>query len=425
MYFWIHGGFLQFGSPNHGDPVNWITNSKRKCILVKPGYRLNLFGFLASKELAAEDPNTHGAVGNLGLWDLRIALEWVYKSISYFGGNPAQITVGGYSAGAHAAFFQLQYDLKQPASKQIIRRVVMHSNGPGVQPKSLGEAQGQFDELLKQLKIPLSLDAKEKLERLRDTPANELVNASNRMAIHQFRAVTDGEFIATDLFAQIRIGDLGRKMKERNVHLIIGDCSEEHFVYAQWRPPTKPGIDALAARLRADYPPKAVEAIIKTYFKQGDVLPAHCQSWKEAFGRLYSDVQIHIPQRGLIDGLVRGGAGHLIKRYRIEWRSSLASTREEWGATHAADGVIWFFGDGKKVPAEEAKIKQRAYLDLLSDFLAGKNVAWGTDSPMHARRLKSDGTVDIWRDLEFDESLRTWYEISNDKAEGRIERPKL
>jgi len=54
-----------------------------KCIVVLPAYRLNIFGFLASKEPLGEDAG-RGA-GNYGFWDQRAALEWVRDNIGYFG----------------------------------------------------------------------------------------------------------------------------------------------------------------------------------------------------------------------------------------------------------------------------------------------------------------------------------------------------
>lgn len=52
--------------------------------------------------------------GNYGLWDQRLALEWTHANIVGFGGNPRNITVGGYSGGTYSTFLQLQYDLTRP-----------------------------------------------------------------------------------------------------------------------------------------------------------------------------------------------------------------------------------------------------------------------------------------------------------------------
>lgn len=72
---------------------------------------LNAFAFLMGKELAAEARRNGEPVGNMALWDQTTALEWTHKNISVFGGNPANITVAGYSAGGYSAFQQLTHEL--------------------------------------------------------------------------------------------------------------------------------------------------------------------------------------------------------------------------------------------------------------------------------------------------------------------------
>jgi len=41
--------------------------------------------------------------GNVGMLDILMAIEWVRDNIAHFGGDPAQITVAGQSAGGVAA----------------------------------------------------------------------------------------------------------------------------------------------------------------------------------------------------------------------------------------------------------------------------------------------------------------------------------
>jgi acetylcholinesterase len=53
-------------------------------------YRLNSFGFLASKELLAAQKSGSGTL-NAGLHDIQAALVWVQKNIDKFGGDPTKV----------------------------------------------------------------------------------------------------------------------------------------------------------------------------------------------------------------------------------------------------------------------------------------------------------------------------------------------
>lgn len=101
IFFYIHGGFLQFGDPNKGVEViaQMYEETAFDAIIVAPAYRVNALGFLASHELDAEAQESDEVAGNMGFWDQRTALEWTAANIAAFGGDPDSITVGGYSAG--------------------------------------------------------------------------------------------------------------------------------------------------------------------------------------------------------------------------------------------------------------------------------------------------------------------------------------
>jgi carboxylesterase type B len=66
-------------------------------LIGKYSYRLGAPGFLTSRELVS-----HGYKPNNGLHDQRIALLWIQKFISGFGGDPSNITLVGESAGGGA-----------------------------------------------------------------------------------------------------------------------------------------------------------------------------------------------------------------------------------------------------------------------------------------------------------------------------------
>ena len=77
VMFWIHGGGYAGGAssePRHnGDflPLKGV-------VLVTINYRLGVFGFLATADLAKE---ADGAAGNYGLMDMVAALQWVKANI--------------------------------------------------------------------------------------------------------------------------------------------------------------------------------------------------------------------------------------------------------------------------------------------------------------------------------------------------------
>ena len=351
VFFFIHGGWLQFGTANNPPAVNGqlLSESSLKAVIVMPAYRLNAFGFLASKELAAEaDRDGDGRVGNMGFWDQRTALEWTKRWIHLFGGDGDRITVAGYSAGSHSTWQQLAHDLDRPEGERCIGRAMMLSNGPGVQPKAMEEQQEQFDEVLQRLKIPLELSTEEKLQRLRAVSVEKLVDIQNQMRISEFRALSDGRFVSKDSIKKINDGTYARKIKERGIRIMNGECAEEWNVYGSWRTPSD-SYDALYRRMVADYPEKAVKKIVAIYFPDKK-LPPKYKNWPDAFGKVYSDMQVYSMERGFAKALVDGGltVGKDLLRYRIEWRAKCVNSwlPLDWGVTHSTDLAIWFWGNG-------------------------------------------------------------------------------
>ncbi|KAH8730795.1 Alpha/Beta hydrolase protein [Phaeosphaeriaceae sp. PMI808] len=416
VLFWIHGGFLQFGSPNDLDLRAFVSQSpSRGCIVVAPAYRVNIFGFLASSSLLKSCPDYSA---NVGFWDQRLALQWTHENISYFGGNASNISIGGYSAGSHSVFHQLAYDLGLSDEKAIIKRALMLSNGPGMQPRSMEEAQDQCDELFTILNISTSLTPSEQLTQLRLTEPKKLIQASHKMGLHQFRAVTDGVFVRHNLFQEINNGVFAHRMVERGLKLVIGECSEEHFAYAAWRPP-KSGFDNMLQRLEAEYSYAASRELMSHYFPDRQ-LPADYENWQTAFGHIYANVQIHALGRGMISALVKHGAGDLIHRYRIEWMAKCGVSKypKEWGVTHTTDMAIWFWGNGGKLEEDEENIVTESFQVPLSKFLRGEEIGWGTQHGMQIRTLKSDGTVAIEHDIRLEEGLKLWEALKKVGATG-------
>ncbi|KAK7987867.1 cytochrome P450 [Apiospora arundinis] len=109
------GGFAQgsasFTIPPSAYPILNVSasssssSSKRGddgMLFVYPNYRVNAFGFLPGRQVAADpfsDPNA-------GLLDQKMALTWTQKHIRQFGGDPARVTIWGQSAGGGSVVAQ-------------------------------------------------------------------------------------------------------------------------------------------------------------------------------------------------------------------------------------------------------------------------------------------------------------------------------
>ncbi|PWY93632.1 alpha/beta-hydrolase [Aspergillus sclerotioniger CBS 115572] len=410
VLFFIHGGWLQFGHPNGFSAAALLGDAGLNAIVVVPAYRLNVFGFLYSSEIEKDAFSVGETVGNYGFWDQRQALEWTRDNIGLFGGDPSQVTVSGYSAGAYSTFYQLAYDLQFPDDQAIIKRACIWSNAAAVQPKNPASAQVQFNQLLSALDIPASLSWTEKLSRLRAIPSETLISAATSVEIHQYRPTSDSVFIQPTLFKSLDNGEFARKVSARNVRIILGECRDERHLYAAWFPPQNT-LPSLRQRLLADYPRPVVDTIINLHYPDGK-LPACCKNWdNDAFGRIYANMQVHHMQRGLIHSLASGGASHLLYRYRIEYRVKCADTTipPSWDVTHATDQYIWFWGNGEMLEPEEKTIVRRALIDPFIKFVHGEaDIQWGTTNHRELRTLKPDGSVQVVQDMLWNEAMRVW-----------------
>ncbi|KAJ5784614.1 CAZyme family CE10 [Penicillium pulvis] len=433
VFVFIHGGWLQFGSPNGFNAGALLGEADFNAVVVMPAYRVNLFGFLYSTELAEDAASVGETVGNHGFWDQRLALEWTKDNIHLFGGNSDNITISGYSAGANSVFHQLAYDLRQPDSHAIVRQACMFSNSPAVQPKSPAETQIQFNQLLTALGISLTLPGNEKLARLRSLPAKVLLEAGKTIDVHQFRPTTDAGFVLPTLFESLDNGEFARRMLARNVRLMIGECRDERYLYAVWFPPKANTLSAVRTRLIADYPERIVDAALPLHFPNGQ-LPSDCKDWvSDAWGKIYADMQVHHMQRGFIHALTSntGGvdASSLLYRYRIEYRAKCMDKAMpiEWGVTHSSDYPLWFWGNGDVLTSTERKNTYEALVGPLSRFVQGQTAAgqdrfgWGTSGQESVRTFKPDGTVKIEGDAMWKEGVHVWKKL----RQADLSKPKL
>ena len=119
VMFWIHGGGYSGGGssePRH----NGDFLPTKGVVLVTINYRLGVFGFLATADLAKE---ANGAAGNYGLLDMVAALKWVKANIGQFGGDPGNVTIFGESAGS----FAVSTLMASPAARGLFHKAIGES----------------------------------------------------------------------------------------------------------------------------------------------------------------------------------------------------------------------------------------------------------------------------------------------------------
>jgi para-nitrobenzyl esterase len=115
------GGFRSGGS---GCPIyDGEAMAEKGVVFVSFNYRVGVFGFLAHPELTQEAD--YQASGNYALLDMIAALRWVQENISSFGGDPANVTIAGQSAGA----FGVNYLAASPLARGLFHRAIAQSGG--------------------------------------------------------------------------------------------------------------------------------------------------------------------------------------------------------------------------------------------------------------------------------------------------------
>ncbi|MDQ0675208.1 para-nitrobenzyl esterase [Pseudarthrobacter siccitolerans] len=117
---WVHGGAYLSGSGSDGMYDGGNLAGASGTIVVTINYRLGALGFLHLAELLGDE---YVDSSNVALLDVLEALRWVQRNIASFGGDPANVTVFGESAGA-AAVGTL---LGMPAFRGLFQRAIMQS----------------------------------------------------------------------------------------------------------------------------------------------------------------------------------------------------------------------------------------------------------------------------------------------------------
>ncbi|KAH9012205.1 Alpha/Beta hydrolase protein, partial [Lactarius hengduanensis] len=222
---WIYGGGFEDGSTAFFDGsviVNRSIALHQPVVYVSMNYRLAAFGFLASKEVK------NAKVGNLGLWDQRLALHWVQKYIHAFSGDPSKVTIWGESAGAISVSLQM---LANGGKTEGLFRAAFMQSGSPTPVGDITNGQKYYDFLVARTNCSDSYDT---LACLREAPYEELKAAmDDTPSLFSYQSVAlvwqpraDGVFLTDHPQRLVQQGKVAR------IPFVAGECDDEGTLFS-------------------------------------------------------------------------------------------------------------------------------------------------------------------------------------------------
>ncbi|SFR22654.1 para-nitrobenzyl esterase [Lentzea waywayandensis] len=151
---WFHGGAYVTGS---GESTKYDASllASEGVVVVSVSYRLGVFGYLHD---------------NLGLLDQLTALRWVRDNIAAFGGDAANVTAFGQSAGADSVYALMLTD-----TENLFHRAILQS-------APLGTRSPERAEMTAALRASISVDATTPVDDVLAAQAAAIVEMGPRFA---------------------------------------------------------------------------------------------------------------------------------------------------------------------------------------------------------------------------------------------------
>lgn len=379
---WIYGGgFVNGGS----SPAVYDGSAfaREGAVFVSFNYRLGRFGFFAHPQLTAAK-SADEALGNYGYLDQLAALRWVQRNIQAFGGDPANVTVIGESAGGGSVHMLLSH----PSAKGLFARAVVQSGGGRgslmgrrlLAQESPGTPSAEQVGVNFATSVGIAADDPQALAKLRALPAEALVAGLNMATMRGEPGApltyggpfVDGEVVNEDPDALYAAGTFN------HVDLMVGATSADiGFGFA-----------------------KSKDELFAPY----GALRAPMQDAYDADGK---GVLAELIRETAMDGLMLEPARHVAQLFAAQGRKAFLyrfsyvadSMAKEWkqGAPHATD-IPYFFNTvaakyGPALTEKDAAASRAAFEALLSFARDGKPAA---DWPAYS--ATRDGLMDFAAD---------------------------
>ncbi|MBN2319923.1 MAG: carboxylesterase family protein [Acidobacteria bacterium] len=219
---WIYGG--GFGIGMTSTPTYDGANlAKKGVVLVSVAYRVGPMGFLAHPELSAESGTGSGCYG---IQDQIAGLKWVKENIAKFGGDPANVTIFGESAGG----ISVSMLTASPMAQGLFHRAISESGGSMAPPRaSLKQAEEQGKAYLSKL-------GADTIQAARALSAEEV--QKNTQGMGSFWPVADGATIVENQYECFETGNFN------DTPILVGTNSDEGGLFVN-QPVTGAGFERM------------------------------------------------------------------------------------------------------------------------------------------------------------------------------------
>lgn len=227
---YIHGGGFNAGSSSI-DSLGPDHLLLADVVVVTMNYRLGALGFLSLKNKALDVP------GNAALKDQLMAIKFVKKNIENFGGDPANITLFGQSAGGSS----VSWHCVSEQSKGLFQKAIIMS-GCVLNRFSLTPQRDWAFRLAQKLGYEgVGTDEESILNFLHEADPVEIVRVQDSLLKSDERGKISMPFAPTiehyetdRTFINGQPLDLARKAWSNRIDILIGGTSDEGLMYLEY-----------------------------------------------------------------------------------------------------------------------------------------------------------------------------------------------
>lgn len=361
---YVHGGSNKTGYT--ADPMFDGAALARTAgaVVVTVSYRLGVLGFFRSPHLRSDDAAE--ASGNFALLDLIQALRFVQREIAVFGGDAANVTLMGESAGAVNVYALLTSPLVRKAQPALFHRALPMSGGisraqdlpPNCVPVLLDTAV--FDEQAELLLKQLLADDGEKRKPddvaayLRGKSADAILSlvAGKLTALSRGQSgpIADDLVMSRDPIGAIQAGQYVK------VPVLAGNTRDESRLFAGLLA-LSPALGGVSGRLVGDaelfaiarrYDPDAAPQARIEQWVPARYLPVDAPTTGYAARTGLLDAYWFLPLRDSVLNALRARQAE-VWHYRFDWRQAPVPFNDIFGASHAFDLYFAFGNFGPSV----------------------------------------------------------------------------